>query len=162
MSKLSSMRQLLMSCSSSATSAAMEERDSNLTFCATQMHLVNSSAEYQRRSRRSTYQRSTARSTGGADQLSSGIGHDILIGGPDDDVIVSTGGDNTVFGDNGLIDYVSLDGDPTNVDKLQTLNPTDGGNDHITTEAGHDRVLGGAGDDVIKGTFTTDVIRMVT
>ena len=104
----------------------------------------------------------TSRDTtvGGSDTITTGLGApDRVIGGVDGDTITTNrgGGFTTadgnviVFGDNGLIDYTSADGDPSDIDRVWTIDPDTGGSDTITTGAGDDIVIAGEdGEKVIE------------
>ncbi|MGB7962858.1 MAG: calcium-binding protein, partial [Propionicimonas sp.] len=99
---------------------------------------------------------------GGADTISTGTGRDQVFGGADGDTVVAGDGNNIVFGDYGIVDYlINTDDeapDPASADQLDTtrdidlvwsIATTQGGNDTITTGAANDIVLGGRGDDTI-------------
>jgi hypothetical protein len=93
---------------------------------------------------------------GGDDTVTTGRGNDTVMGGAGDDVI-STSRDSAtdvsdiVFGDHGFVDYVLLDGDPTDLDRVWSTEPTLGGADVIQTGIGDDIVVGGADADTIFG-----------
>ena len=87
---------------------------------------------------------------GGSDTITTGSGADIVIGGIDADTIAAGDGNNIVFGDSGLIDWVAAerggalagdDLDPADIDRIWSLDPDDGGSDTITTGAGDDIVI---------------------
>ncbi len=110
----------------------------------------------------------------GRDLLTGGSGSDRIDGGSESDQINGLGGDDIIFGGDG-IDYIigGLGSDTTNAGtdaspdyvvgdqgqltfdargnliELKTINPSQGGNDIITTGLGVDYVLGGFGDDTI-------------
>ena len=89
---------------------------------------------------------------GGNDTITTLSGNDIVLGGDVDDTINAGEGNNIVLGDNGYIDYVIDDGDPSDIDQIWSTVPGIGGVDHITTGAGDDIVIGGtAGDTVTVG-----------
>src|SRR5207244_2395171 len=91
---------------------------------------------------------------GGADSITTLGGRDIILGGADADTINAGDGHNIVLGDTGYIDYVGLDNDPSDIDRIAS--PVDladagiGGGDQITTGAGDDIILGGAAGDGIN------------
>jgi Ca2+-binding RTX toxin-like protein len=97
---------------------------------------------------------------GGSDEIVSGVGRDIVLGGIDADTILANSGEtasrpdagNLVIGDNGLIDWTAAerggtlagdDADASDIDRVSSIDPDDGGNDLITTGAGDDLVIGG-------------------
>ena len=61
---------------------------------------------------------------GGVDKITTGAGQDILLGGYMGDPIEAGEGDNIVLGDNGFVDYVIIDSDPNDIDRIWS---TDGG-----------------------------------
>src|SRR5439155_1500793 len=107
---------------------------------------------------------SIATTLGGNDTITTGIGKDIVIGGVGNDVIDAhlnetatvLDGDNIVIGDNGFVDWTAAertqatpsagdDTDPSDIDRVSSFAPTNGGNDTITTGAGYDLIIGGTG-----------------
>ncbi len=96
-------------------------------------------------------------SEGGNDNVTTGDGADIILGGFGEDTL--TGGDGTavVLGDNGSIEY-TLDGDSSDIDRIVTVDPSEGGNDRITSGNGDDLLVGGTGSDTIFGGDGSDVI----
>ncbi|MEY2518221.1 MAG: large repetitive protein, partial [bacterium] len=89
---------------------------------------------------------------GGSDQLTTGAGSDIVVGGIDADTIAAGDGHNIVFGDGGVIDWAAAerggtlagdDLDPSDIDRIWSLDPDNGGSDVITTGAGDDIVIAG-------------------
>ena len=88
---------------------------------------------------------------GGDDTITSGSGNDVLIGGDDDtlfgdkgDTIITIGGDNIVLGDNGQIRWHS-----GQLDKIESTEPDQGGDDVITTGVGNDTIVAGFGADEV-------------
>jgi Ca2+-binding RTX toxin-like protein len=93
---------------------------------------------------------STDPALGGNDQIDVGDGQNIVVGGFGDDVITTGAGADIVLGDDGLVDYVSADGDSTDIDVIQSTSTTEfGGADTIVTSGGDDIVIGGRADDLI-------------
>ena len=86
---------------------------------------------------------------GADDFIDGGLGTDLIIGGTGSDEITTLGGDNIVFGDNGLMDRISLDGDIGDIDELYSTYSNFGARDVITTGDGSDIIIGGAGADEI-------------
>ena len=64
-----------------------------------------------------------ASDTGGNDSIVAGTGADIVLGGAANDTIDPGAGDNLVLGDNGSLDWVSLDGEPADLDRVMSLDP---------------------------------------
>jgi Ca2+-binding RTX toxin-like protein len=104
---------------------------------------------------------------GGADDITTGYGDDIVIGGRLGDTIVSAGGNNIVVGDSGEVIPSTTNDDhrrgslpltQITVSVIDTIEPTDGGNDNITTGAGADIVLGGQADDTIRSGGGADIV----
>ncbi|RJR51575.1 MAG: hypothetical protein C4576_03520, partial [Desulfobacteraceae bacterium] len=95
---------------------------------------------------------------GGNDSIDTGSGNDLILGGLADDTIVGGDGNNVVFGDNGLIDYVLTDGDPSDIDLITTREPNLGGADLITTGSGFDMIFGGTGGDTIHAGSNNDLV----
>ncbi len=129
----------------------------------------------------------SANQDGGADTITTGAGRDMIFGGAAGDTIVANSGEtaagpegnNIVFGDYGLVDYLSEElahsstpaktlqqyiaagggagtvgaaADPVrpaDIDRIWSLATALGGNDQITTGNRNDIVLGGAGGDTI-------------
>ena len=93
---------------------------------------------------------------GGDDVVTTGEGRDTVLGGAGSDVIATNRGNGAdladiVFGDHGMVDYVLLDGDPRDLDRIWSLDTAFGGDDVIDTGAGDDVVVGGTGADTIFG-----------
>ncbi|HWS58685.1 MAG TPA: calcium-binding protein, partial [Actinotalea sp.] len=94
---------------------------------------------------------------GGDDVITTGVGADIVLGGAGGDQITTNRGETSslpdasgiVFGDNGVIDWVSLDANTADVDRVWSTDPARGGADTITTGRGDDLVVGGTGGDTI-------------
>jgi len=97
---------------------------------------------------------------GGIDSIKTGEGNDIIIGGTAGDLIDAGQGHNIVFGDHGRIlsafavngsaDLTArLDNHPVSLGRIETIAPTQGGNDTIITGQGRDIILGGFGSDLI-------------
>ena len=72
-----------------------------------------------------------------------------MLGGVGGDTIDVGTGDNIVLGDNGFIDYVSVDTDPGDIDQIGSTDTADGGIDDITSGGGDDIVIGGTAGDTI-------------
>ncbi len=91
----------------------------------------------------------------GNDFITSGSGNDWITGNDGDDVIIAGLGNDSVSGDAGNDLIVGDEGVATWVDgrvvRLETANPSLGGNDFITGDTGNDIVFGGAGNDMILG-----------
>jgi len=107
---------------------------------------------------------------GGADSITTGTGTDILLGGIGGDTLNAGEGRNIVLGDSGYIDWTARDlgrfyaafgtparatlagddVDATDIDRIFSTEPTDGGNDTITTGAADDLVIGGQASDTIN------------
>lgn len=93
----------------------------------------------------------------GNDRITVSIGDDTVIGGESlaeptgqdgDDTIVGGGGDDIAIGDNGTIRLLE-DGITT---RIESIAPSNGGNDIILVAGGNDTVIGGVGNDYINGT----------
>ncbi|WP_152049608.1 LEPR-XLL domain-containing protein [Tautonia marina] len=98
----------------------------------------------------------TAPADGGQDTIEGGSGDDILIGGTDADLISGDNDADVILGDHALIIRNATD----EILRIQTIEPTDGGNDTIQGGDQPDTVFGGFGDDVIFGgeDESTDVL----
>ena len=95
---------------------------------------------------------------GSGDVITTGDGDDTVFGGAGGDTIITDRYTSTsrfdtdlVFGDHGFVDYVLLDGDPTDLDRIWSTDPALGGDDDISTGSGDDVVFGGSGSDVVLG-----------
>ncbi|HQV08466.1 MAG TPA: calcium-binding protein, partial [Thauera sp.] len=105
----------------------------------------------------------------GNDTITTGIGRDMIFGGGGDDIInafASSGGtavgdgNNIVFGDHGLVDYLAeeiLQAEPLvnpvrtdDIDRIWSIATAMGGKDTIDTGDRNDIVLGGQDEDVIR------------
>src|SRR5205823_1582204 len=53
---------------------------------------------------------------GGSDVIATGDGNNVVLGGTGADAVTIGAGTNLVFGDDGFIDWVAADGDPTDID----------------------------------------------
>jgi Ca2+-binding RTX toxin-like protein len=95
---------------------------------------------------------------GDTDIITTGAGADVILGGLGGDVINAGDGDNIVLGDHGFIDYVGTDGDPADVDQIETDQTANGGADDVTTGSGNDIVLGGTAGDVIHAGAGNDLV----
>jgi Ca2+-binding RTX toxin-like protein len=103
----------------------------------------------------------------GDDRITTGSGRDMIFGGGGSDIIDAFGsgggtaaadGNNIVFGDHGLVDYLAEEiGNPAatnpprtnDIDRIWSLATAFGDNDTIKTGNRNDIVLGGFGDDTI-------------
>jgi len=95
---------------------------------------------------------------GGADIITAAEGSDTIFGGQGGDYINAWGTDvaaDLVVGDHGIATY-------TNgvLTRIESLDPSYGGNDNITTGAGANVVFGGIGEDIIEagGDASPDII----
>ena len=109
---------------------------------------------------------------GGNDTLLTGAGSDLVLGGAGGDMIASDSGatvdaTDIVLGDHGYLDFVLLDRDAADLDRVTSTDVAEGGNDVICTGTGSldaqglgtcsgsaagdgaDLVFGGTGGDVI-------------
>ena len=96
----------------------------------------------------------TSSTVGGADTISGGTGADIILGEFGDDDITGDAGNDIVIGDSGCITRGSGDA----VERIETTNPQDGGDDTIYGKDGLDILIGGVGADTINGGDNPDVI----
>jgi Ca2+-binding RTX toxin-like protein len=112
----------------------------------------------------------------GDDTITTGIGRDMIFGGGGDDVInayASSGGtadldgNNIVFGDHGLVDYLAEEREQnsasnpvrtTDIDRIWSIAAELGGADEIKVGDANDIVLGGTGDDVIHAGHGKNVV----
>jgi trimeric autotransporter adhesin len=97
---------------------------------------------------------STDATAGGKDTITGGQGDDLLIGGLDDDQITANEGNDLVLGDHGAVIRNATD----QLEKVESLFTSNGGNDQISGNAGDDIVMGGAANDTISGNTGTDFI----
>ncbi|MCA9170406.1 MAG: hypothetical protein KDB23_22165, partial [Planctomycetales bacterium] len=95
--------------------------------------------------------RTTDPSIGGNDVLDAGPGQDAVFGGAADDEIYGGDGRDILFGDNGVVDYLIRDNDPSTFDVLNVTDPLEGGADRIYGGAQEDVIFGATGDDQIWG-----------
>ncbi|SMX49399.1 calcium-binding protein [Maliponia aquimaris] len=86
----------------------------------------------------------------GNDTAAGGDATDVFRGGNDNDLLVGRGGDDSLFGDNGLDTLLGGDGN----DRIE------GGadNDTLNGNAGDDTLVGGSGNDVLVGQDGSDVL----
>ena len=69
----------------------------------------------------------TNEAKGDVDSLEGGNNDDILFGGTDGDTIDAGAGNNIVFGDHGVIDYVIADSDASDIDLIESTSTTANG-----------------------------------
>ena len=105
----------------------------------------------------------TTTGAGGIDTINSGFGDDIVIGGRFGDDIDVRDGDNVVVGNSGQLlaapdDVQQLGGQPMTIGVITTIEPGDGGDDHIVTGLGEDIVLGGMANDTISTGASNDIV----
>ena len=86
---------------------------------------------------------------GGDDTIFGNAGGDRILGGQGDDDIEGNADNNIIFGDNGFIDFVGLDGDLSDIDRIFSTAPEFGGSDTILTVGGDDIIIGGEDSDTI-------------
>jgi len=96
-----------------------------------------------------TRAKSMNNTVGSGDTIVSGSGNDIVIGGFGGDTISSISGENIVFGDGGLVEWLSGNSDIAEIDLITTIAASFGNIDQITGGTGRDIILGGAGGDTI-------------
>jgi Ca2+-binding RTX toxin-like protein len=90
--------------------------------------------------------------TGGADTIWGDDGNDVIIGGAAGDEIHGGEGNDIILGDNGRVTYAT--GKPQ---RVESTDPTLGGNDWIEGNGGQDILIGGTGSDLMSGdTGTAD------
>ena len=80
---------------------------------------------------------------GGNDTITTGSGIDVVLAGQGDDLVRLGGGADIALGDHGFVDWVLLDGDATDLDRIWSADPELGGDDDVTTGEGDDVVIGG-------------------
>ena len=100
---------------------------------------------------------------GGDDTVTTGNGDDVVIGGTGGDTIRGGDGRNIVVGDNGRFTAIATETRrwgqlPLSSGRLETVSPTVGGADTITTGNGIDIVLGGALGDTIDVGAGNDLV----
>ena len=84
--------------------------------------------------------------TGGNDKITAGSGHNLVVGGTGDDTITTGTGMDIVTGDDASVVYT-----PTGLQlAVQSIDPTIGGADKITTAGSLDTIIGGGGADTIN------------
>jgi Ca2+-binding RTX toxin-like protein len=90
---------------------------------------------------------------GSNDQVAVGDGQNIVVGGFGDDIITTGAGADIVLGDDGVVNYVSADGNSADIDTItSTSTAAFGGVDTIVTGGGDDIVIGGRfGDTIAAG-----------
>src|SRR5207253_454830 len=97
---------------------------------------------------------------GGNDTITTGTSAatDIVFGGVDTDTITTdrggAAGDGSaiVVGDNGFVDWQLLDGNPSDIDRIWSIDPNTGGSDTITTGDGGDVIIGGEDGELVTET----------
>jgi Ca2+-binding RTX toxin-like protein len=92
--------------------------------------------------------RTTSPNLGSNDRLFGGSGNDVIFGGFGSDFIDGGSGNDRLLGDNGFFE----------AGRLQTTDPTIGGNDLMRGGSGNDWMLGGFGDDTMYGDEGNDVM----
>ena len=83
---------------------------------------------------------------GGDDTIAGNDGDDILIGGAANDMISGNLGRDMIIGDGGRVRYTN-----SAVARIETIEPTAGGNDILNGNEANDIILGGSGNDTIAG-----------
>jgi Ca2+-binding RTX toxin-like protein len=99
----------------------------------------------------------TVPNRGGDDLIEGNDGKDILLGGFGNDDMAGNTSDDILLGDNGRLDY-ALDGNLATLDRIQTTDPAQGGNDSMGGGDGQDIALGGAANDTITGNAGDDIL----
>ncbi len=94
--------------------------------------------------------------TGDDDVIDGGNGDNLVLAGVGSDNVSSGDGNDLILGDNGQIDFDAADS--TRPAMIQTLAPTLGGRDTISTGGGEDVVFGGTASDEIHGGAAHDVL----
>jgi len=88
---------------------------------------------------------------GGADTISGGDDDDIILGGQLSDIIDGGAGNNIVIGDHGIVDYVFVDSDLTDIDLIESTSTMgNGGADTINSGAGNDIIIAGRYGDTVN------------
>ncbi|TWT81033.1 Bifunctional hemolysin/adenylate cyclase precursor [Planctomycetes bacterium CA13] len=100
----------------------------------------------------------TDSAVGGDDTIHSGRGDDVVLGGAANDMIDGGAGLDSLLGDNGKLDFVVFDSDPTTLDQIITVDPTIGGIDTIFGREDNDIIIGGTAGDIIRGGSGYDVL----
>ena len=108
----------------------------------------------------------TDATVGGADTITSGIGMDVVLGGAAGDTITTNIGESTtrpdtvtiVIADHGFADWVVLDGDPADLDRVWSTDEERGGVDTVTTGRGDDIVIGGTAGDTISASDGWNIV----
>nr|NLI49987.1 calcium-binding protein [Propionibacterium sp.] len=103
---------------------------------------------------------------GGDDEVTTGTGGpDIVLGGAGGDTIVTNRGENgtadgtaLVLADHGFLDYVLLDGDPADLDRVWSTDLAHGGADDVTTGRGDDVIVGGTDGDEIAASDGWNIV----
>jgi Ca2+-binding RTX toxin-like protein len=98
---------------------------------------------------------------GGDDTLSGNGGADVILGGSGSDNISGGDGNDILLGDNGLVSYVTIVGDLSLPDLIQSTYLGVGAADTVYGNAGNDIIIGGAGNDRLyggNGTSNTPVV----
>lgn len=90
---------------------------------------------------------------GGNDTIAGNEGDDIALGGAGNDTMTGGSGADQLLGDNGQLTFIT-----GNLARVETSDPTTGGNDSIAGEAGNDIILGGFGNDTILGNADDDIL----
>jgi Ca2+-binding RTX toxin-like protein len=89
---------------------------------------------------------STVTGAFGNDTITASGGNDIALGGDGSDSIAGDAGDDVLFGDNGIITLSA-----GVIVRMESRDPSSGGNDTITGSAGSDVLVGGFGNDNLSG-----------
>ena len=98
-------------------------------------------------------------SNGGNDEIHGRTGLDRILGGNGNDLISGNEDPDVIFGDHGFIDYLPGDANLSTLDLIQSIDPSFGGVDTITSGRSADIVLGGgAGDFIDSGTEDDNVL----
>jgi len=93
------------------------------------------------------YLSTTSSAAGGRDLIYGGNQQDLLVGGNGNDMLFARDGNNLVIGDSGAVDFVSLDGDASDIDLIWTIDDGIGGSDEITGGNQQDTLIGGANEE---------------
>jgi len=96
---------------------------------------------------------------GGDDIIYGNTGNDIIFGGDEDDTIDAGEDNNIILGDNGFIDYVVADGNPADIDVIETSPTTHaGGIDMISSGVGQDIIIAGRFDDTVNASDGNNLV----